>query len=258
MKRNLPKDEFGPVIQEIQHREIRVTKLKVVKAPAQSGLSGTMVVVIARAGSGVLPELRAALKEGGARLTKFHNRLLKQYRSAQNSQREDAVKAMVQAPVLADVRYGGNTLNSGIHVPQNIDCALAIFPYNGGQLAAEGFELVEYPKEGAKDRLEGIVLETAPQLNAAELAALRLVPASQLGRNVGVSLDCNTTWIAVVVTAVTLLGIGGLAAVAAAAKMEFGEEMHLTEAQIKRLGPAASARELLALRREALLGARVR
>ena len=254
MKSNLLKDEFGPVIQEIQHREIKVTKLKVVKAPAQSGLSGTMVVVLARAGSDVLPELRAALKEGGARLTKFHNRLLEQYRSAQRTSREDAVKAMVQAPVLADVRYGGNTLNSGIHVPQNIDCAVAIFPYNGGKLAAEGFELVQYPKAGAKDRLEGIVVETAPELSAVELAALRLVPASQLGRNVGVSVDCETTYWALAFLGAGLLGIGLLGT---PGSVVLGQETHLTETQIKRLGPAASARELLALRREALLGAKV-
>jgi hypothetical protein len=270
MERTLLKDEFGPVIQEIQHREIQVTKLEVVRAPLHGGapafgVPGSMAVLIARAGSGALPELRAALKEGGARLTKLHSRVVEQYGSGHSSSREAAVKAMVQAPVLADIRYGGNTLNSGIFVPQHIDYAIAIFPFNGGRLAAEGFELVEYPKDGAQERLEGIVVEAAPELTEAEQSALSLVPPNQLGRNVGVSLDCCTTWWAVgfvtagLVGAVALGALGALTVIAVAGLtvVRLGSATHLSEEQIRKLGPAASARDLLALRREALLEAKV-
>src|SRR5262249_40590129 len=155
--------------------EIRVTKLDVVKSKAgHFGAPGTMTLVVARAGSGVLAEFRAAIKDGGVKLEKFRERLAKQYRSGRGS-RESIVKSMVSAPVLADVRYGGNTLSSGIFVPAKIDCAVAVYPYNGGRLSAAGFELVEYPKDGSKDRLEGIVVETSPELTAAEQAALKLV-----------------------------------------------------------------------------------
>lgn len=52
------------------------------------------------------------------------------------------------------------------------------------------------------------MVETAPELSAAELAALRLVPASQLGRNVGVSVNCETTYWALAAFGAGLLGIG--------------------------------------------------
>lgn len=257
---------FGPVIQEIQHREIQVTKLPVIKVRAgHFGAPGTMTLLVARAGSRVLAELRAAIKEGEAGLEKFRKRLAEQYRNAHGAPREAVVKTMVNAPVLADVRYGGNTVSSGIFVPQNIDCAVAVFPYNGGPLSAEGFELVEYPKEGSTERLEGIVVETSPKLSAAEQAALQLVPASQLGRNVGASLDCDTTWWAVglvgagLATAATVgaLAAAGVIGTAAVILFQMGREAHLSETQIEKLGPAASARKLLALRREALLTAKV-
>jgi hypothetical protein len=171
---------------------------------------------------------------------------------------------MAQAPVLADVRYGGNTLNAGITVPQNIDCAVAIFPYNGGRLAEDGFELVEYPKAGTSDRLEAVVVEVSPGLSAAETAALQLVPGSQLGRNIGVSLDCCTTWWAVGFVTAGLAGAVALGAAGAATlivvagitAVQLGRATNLSDAEIKKLGPAASARELLQLRREALLQAR--
>ncbi len=223
-----------------------------------------MTLVVARAGSGVLTEFRAAIKEGGVKLEKFRERLSKQYRSARGS--DDAiVKSMVNAPVLADVRYGGNTLNSGIFVPAKIDCAVAVFPYIGGRLSPQGFQLVEYPKDGSTERLEGVVVETSPELSAAELAALKLVPPAQLGRTIGTAISCRTTWWAVGLVGTglaTAATVGALAAAtvigtAAVILFQMGKESHLSEAQIKKLGPAASARQLLALRREALLSGKV-
>ena len=266
METRASNNEFGSVIHEIQSREIQVSKLEVVKAPADHfGAPGTMTLVLSRTGSGVLSEFRAAIKEGGAKLENFRKKLSEQYRATHGSHRESIAKTMTQSPVLADIRYGGNTLNSGLFVPQHIDCAVAVFPYNGGRLGAEGFELVQYPKDGSTESLEGVVVETSATLSAAEQAALKLVPASQLGRNVGASLDCDTTWWAVglvgagLATAATVgaLAAAGVIGTAAVILFQMGRETQLSETQIEKLGPAASARALLALRREALLGAKV-
>lgn len=270
MPESVRNHDFGPVIQEIQRREVQVTGLEVVKAPMHGrtyalGVPGTMSVIVSRAGSGVLTELRAAIKEGGSKLAAFHQRLTDQYAQGRRASPEEVAKLLIHAPVLADVRYGGHTLNAGITVPKNLDCYVAVFPYNGGPLAREGFELVEYPKDGATERLEALVIEAAPELSPAEAAALKLVPVSQLGRNVGASLDCDTTWLAVGALAVgattaAALAVGNamtIIAIAAITAMQLGQAVHLSEDQIKTLGPAASARQLLAMRRQALLEARV-
>src|SRR5208283_702966 len=161
------------------------------------GLPGSMTAVICRSGSGALREFQAALKEGGTKFGKLHDRIMEQYRGGRSVSDAKAAKAMVEAPVLADVRYGGSTLNSAIFLPPHIDYAVSVFPYNGGRLAPEGFQLVQYPKDGSSERLEGIIVAASPELTPAEAAALRLVPVSQMGSSVGTAADCETTYWAV-------------------------------------------------------------
>jgi len=253
-------DDFGPVILETENREMRVSKIEVVTAPRKGntpvfGIPGAMVAVVAPAGSKVLAGLRAGLKDGGPGIESFRNHVIENYKQGKPLDATAAAKAMIAAPVFADIRYGSRTLNSGIFLPDHLDCAISIFPYNGGRLAPQGFELVEYVKDGAGSSLEALIVEAAPELNEAEAAALKLVPENDLVRNVGVPLDCETTYWAVAVVGLAFAAAVGLI-VAVAISVFHMRATHLTEEQIKTAGPAASARALLRLRREALLNAK--
>ena len=97
--------------------------------------------------------------------------------------------------------------------------------------------------------LEAIALVHAPSLTRAEREALRLVPASQLELNIGKASDCwGITGIAV--AAVVVLLVVAIATLGCAAI----DVKPLTDPQIAKLGPEATARQLLALRRDALDG----
>jgi hypothetical protein len=262
-------DPFDRVIQDEQRRSIRTTRLDVVdnhpKGRSKNpvfGLPGTMTLVVGRKGSGALEEFRAALGEGGDRLVQIQKKMAVKYEAlAKQSQTADsAVKKLLAEPVIADIRYGGVVLNSGIHLPRGMDLAVGVLPYNGGRLAREGFTLVEHFKEGSDAALEAVVVEAAPDLSAAEKAALKLVPPDQLSRNVGTALSCRTTWIAVTVVGATLVGIVAIGAlnaatviaIAAITAAHLAKPVHITDEQIAKLGPAASAREILAMRRKAV------
>ncbi|HEY0758934.1 MAG TPA: hypothetical protein VGD59_06735 [Acidisarcina sp.] len=255
------KDNFGAVILEAENRKMRVSKIEVVTVPRDGktpifGIPGAMVALVAPTGSKVLAGLRSGLKDGGSGIESFRSHVIENYKQGKSLDSAATAKAMIAAPVLADIRYGTRTLNSGIFLPEHLDCAIAIFPYNGGRLAAEGFELVEYFKDGASANLEALIVASAPELNEAEAAALKLVPENDLVRNVGVPLDCETTYWAVAVVGGAFATAIGLF-VAVAISVFRMQATHLTEEQIQKAGPAASARALLRLRREALLDATV-
>jgi hypothetical protein len=179
---------------------------------------------------------------------------------------ESSLRLMADEPVFADVYYGGAPLNRGLFLPKGVELAVTILPYNGGRLTSDGFSLVEFYKEGSNEGLEGLVVRSDPPLTAAERAALRQVPAGERGRNVGPALpSCRTTWWAVGVVAATLATAAALQVAAAAGVTWTGaiaitggmlrsgrEPEHLDPQEIAQLGPAASARRLLALRRDAI------
>ena len=255
-------DDFRPAHDEAQARPVRVTKLEVINNTPKSatavhhvGAPGTITVFVARKGSGALDDVRATIAEGDDRVDRLMERLKKgSDRTRANSDRE-FVEMMLRAPVFADIRFGGDILNRGLFLPPQTDLIFTTFAYNGGRLPRDGFSLAEHYRDGSKVALEGLVVRVDPALSPAEKAALRLVPQDQLGGNVTVAMRCRTTWWAVGFFTAGLVGIGLLAAAACAVgfPVTAGQGVHLTAQELRRLGPSASARKLLAMRREALL-----
>src|SRR6266566_5905468 len=188
---------------EAQARPIRLTNIEVIDktSPAQNaffGIPGTLTVFIARKGSAALHELREALKTGGEALKQLYRKVGEQAVQVERWTLEEAVQATIQAPVFAELRYGGATLAQGLSVPEGLDMTTVLFlPYNGGRLAQEGFILAERFKEGSDAALEALVVRVDPPLTEAEKAALQLVPPDQDINNVGLNRWCDTTWIAV-------------------------------------------------------------
>jgi len=259
-------DRFRGVIEDAQNRAIRVSKIEVIsnKAPGAKekptfGLPGTMTVFVARKGSPALADLRQAIREGNEATSRMREKLINQYTRIPKSAK-GLPEQIMSAPVFADIRYGGMTVNSGVFVPKGVDMAVIILPYNGGRLASEGFTLVEHHKEGTEQQLEAVVMRADPELTDAERAALNMVPKEQLVRNVGVALRCDTTWWAVglvaaglvTAAAVGVAGTAGLIATIALTACLLARDVHVSEAQIEKLGPAASARKFIQLRRDVL------
>jgi hypothetical protein len=259
-------DQSHSYFVEAQARPIRLTNIEVVDKTSLAqnaffGIPGTLTVFVARKGSAALHELREALKTGGQALIQLYRKVGEQALQVERWTLEEAVQATIQAPVFAELRYGGATLAQGLSVPQGLDMTVLFLPYNGGRLAQAGFILAERFKEGSDAALEALVVRIAPPLTEAEKAALQLVPTDQDINNVGLSDWCDTTWVAVAAVAAAAATPAAHAlvtdALAAAALALIGFtssalETHIPEETLRQLGPAASARKLLEMRREVL------
>jgi hypothetical protein len=235
-------------------RPIRVTKIEVLDSTSTPGSkvrpigpSGSIAVFVARKDTRALSDVRAAVAKGGESLEKVVEELRGKHPQKEINSVEEFVQRMISEPVFADIRYGGDVLNRGVFLPQGVELVVQFFPYNGGRLASEGFSLAEYYKEGSDAALEALAVRVPPHLTVAEKAALRLVPKDQLVHNVGVTPLCgHRTWWALAVG--VAIAVAGLIIVVSPV-----EEAHIDEADLKDLGPTASARKLLALRRDLLL-----
>ncbi len=237
-----------------ESRATRTSKLTVVdyRQPADGDLAlvapGTVTAFVGRAGSGSLAELRKALAGDVKVARALIARLTKQLERRKPMALSAAVEVLGKQPVFAEIRYGGRALASNLFVPAGLDLCVVAMPYNGGRVAAAGFALVEFLADDGDGALEALIVTSAPDLTAAERAALRLVPADQIGSNIGRAAMC---W---AVTAVTIAAVVVLATSFCISRVagRDPEERHLPEDRIKQLGPAASARALLALRRSIL------
>ena len=138
----IPSNEFLPAILEAEKRPIRISQVEVIDHTEQFrpdtlslGSPGTMTVFVGRKGTGAIEDVRAALTGQGD----IDKVLFKLRRFVLASTDRALVEMMLQQPVFADIRYGGDVLNKGIFLPNGFDLVLSVFPYNGGRLARDGF-----------------------------------------------------------------------------------------------------------------------
>lgn len=219
--------------------------------------AGSLNVLVARAGSGLVKKAKAAVAGGNDAFNAFLRPLVVQYTKKRSALTSDAMaRAILRQKAFGEVRYGGERVASGVFVPAEFDALPITLPYNGGAVLTNGLELREYLDDDLDEGFEAVALKVDPVLSAAERAALKLVPKSQLGRNVGAMSDCETTWVAVFVVAATLvaaftLGAAGAATVTTTLAIKV-KEVHLKDEVIKAAGPMASARMLVEKRREAM------
>ncbi len=252
-----------PVFAEAQSRPVRFTKVEVINPTLDKklkgltlGIPGSLILFMARKGSNTLDELRAAYREGGTRLVELSERVVEQYKGRVEVSVEEAVQATIRQPVFADLLYGGATLAHGLFMPDDLDVALLALAYNGGRLASGGLKLAERYREDSNAALEAFIVRTDPPLTAAERAALAKVPSDQFINNV-LAIECDTTWWAVAFATVGVAAAIGTIAVATAVATISPvpiNETHLSEEALIELDRRASARRLLEIRREALLG----
>lgn len=251
-------DTLGAAALEAESRPMRCSPIEILEYTPSSGDParqlagpGTVTLFLARKGSPVLDEIRAAAS--GGQDQQLTARLRAQSKGRTPLPLNRALEMLKAQPVFADVRYGGLTLASNYFVPGDAACSAVVLPYNGGRLARQGFTLVEHWRAADDSPLQAVALLHAPPLTAAEKAALEQVPADQLELNVGKSYMC---W---ALSAIALAALVTLAAICTyqpeSDDDHRGPGDHLDEDEILALGPAATARELLRLRRRKLEGA---
>jgi hypothetical protein len=207
---------------------------------------GTVTLYLAKRGAEVLSEVRRLAFSGGSdRL--LAARLMSQFDKRTVVPMERAAELLTEQPVFASVRYHGRTLAQSLFVPDDLDVCIVPMAYNGGTLSLDEFTLVEHVMPGADTELEAVALRHSPPLSPAERAALAAVPDDQCEWNVTSPMMCYA-----------LTGVTIVATVIAATSFCYQitkpaeDEPAISDEEIAAIGPSATARKLLAIRRQIL------
>ena len=143
------------------------------------------------------------------------------------------------------------------------------------QIWPDKSNLIEWVKKDDAPAYAAFVLKTSPPLTRAEKVALKRVPKSHRTVHIGSAYKCEATAVAAlsfgVAGAVGGAAIGGVVGgvagaiggaivgaavdagvVAALEGKQFGKHLHLSGDDIKREGPARSAKRLIEKRRQAM------
>jgi len=164
----------------------------------------------------------------------------------------ESMKELTADRTYADLNYGSKALARNLGLPNRIPFGTLTLPYNGGDLDDRKFELVEYTREGIKERLGAVIIRRPPVLTAAEREALDKVPADLLEINIGSSPLMPMTL--ALVTIAAFVAINAITLGPAPSSLAAQLRIELAEESIRELGPLASAQELLALRQRLLSG----
>lgn len=218
-------------------------------------LEGTVTLLAARHGSRFFVEIREALANNDRSAEDLARRMYRQYKGRKTTTLSKGIKSACAEPVLADVLHGDMLLVESLFVPRDLEVAFIPLPYNGGRFADGGLRLVEHPLSEDVESLDILALAHAPSLSKAEQAALAQVPPEQYALNIGDPLGpraCGTgLLVAAVVVEVAVVAV--TFAITGSIDMEHMD--HMSAGELKKLGPAASARQLVQMRR-AFLGRR--
>jgi len=211
-------------------------------------IKGSIMVFWARPGSDVISRLGAAYTSGDlATLQEVGDVIERQLADEPIPTLDDAAAAALASPMHFEVRYGSKVLAHTLSLPEGAEIGLLVLPFNGGAIEDADFALVQHHRGGETVEYPTLVVKVPPALSAIEIEAMRAVPSEQVGIHIGDSMCCPAAT-ALVLVAVALATHAGI-------WQEMGDEMnkvHLSASQIKRLGPLASAQELVAVRREIL------
>jgi hypothetical protein len=234
---------------EAESRFIRHTSVPIVEysttTETSKGLvlapAGSVMIYVAHKGSDVMRQLRDIKKNGD---TEIAQKLYDQFKDRPLLTPDKAWMLLENSPVFADIRYGGRTLATNVFIPNGLEAVWVGCPYNGGKLAVSELTLVEHYKEDSQSAYEAVALMHRPDLTAAEAAALKAVPESQLELNLAPNGSCCDS-----VTDVLQVIIAATFAIMCNSPIP---DFTIYESDIKKLTPTAAAIQLMNVRREAL------
>lgn len=241
-----------PAAMEVEARPSRATPIEVLyyrpthsDYPGLLAKPGTVTLFVAKQGAAILPRVRRAVESGTDDDRVIAGQLTAQFRQRSMVSIEEAVATLLRQPVFATLRYGDRTLAQNLFAPDGLDACVVPMAYNGGYVDEHSFKLVEHFLPDSDERLEAVAVVHSPPLTPAERAALRAVPPDQREWSIGQPMACYA------ITAVTIVAVV-IAATYACPGIVEPEAM--PEKEIKAIGPAATARKLLAIRRRVLEG----
>ena len=244
-------------MQAIKHsRPLRYSNPKVLTYDGEDTpliREGSVTVFFAKKGSAFLKEVEGTFGTKDKNLQRLAVRELSRSIWQDLGKRkgytvEESLKIISEEPVVAEARYGSKQLADNLVLPSGVDFGIVVLPYNGGILHDEDFQFVEYFEHdvhvpGSGLEFEAIIVKRRPNLSKLEEDVLSLVPDDLLEMNIANAVSPGyCVAIVLVITVLTALG---------EACMTTGQDVReLPPEEIQALGPLASARELLNLRRQ--------
>jgi hypothetical protein len=244
---------------EAANRPIRRRELEVVdyqpadpRPETHLALEGTVTLLAARSGSRLMAEIREALATKPSKTEDVAKKLYLQYKKRKQVPLARGVKTAIAQPVFAHVLHGNLVLLENLFVPKDLEVAFVPFPYNGGALAETGLVLVEHPVSEDAEPLDVLVLRHTPELSKAERAALEKVPAEQRALNLGRGPGIQACSVALLVVAVVVEVAVVAVTFAITGSIDLRHMDHIDPAEIKKMGPAKTARALVEKRRQFL------
>ena len=212
-------------------------------------IKGTVMLCWAQRGSKFLKTLEKAYTVGDERALQKLSETFDGWRKERKVVSvERAAEVIVDAPVHFDFLYGNKTLASFVTLPAKMEFGAMGFAYNGGKLCDGEFKIVDHYNAFERAGYDTLIVKIPPDLTQIEEEALEAVPETQLGLNLGDSAICpGITVIVLIVVALVTCANGGCDRL----RDELAR-VSLPESAIKQLGKVASARQLLAMRREVL------
>jgi len=205
---------------------------------------GSVMVYVAHRSTGLVRKIADIASSQSPADTEMAEYLYKQYEGRRLLSPHRAWRLLQSASVFASIRYGGSTLARNVVIPTGAEAVWVASPHNGGQLEPKELTLVEHFKEESSDALEAVALRHVAPLTPAERAALDAVPADQLELNLGAAGSCcdSVTDVLQVVIAATFAIMCGNPI----------PDPHISEQELVRLSPTATAIRLMQIRRDAL------
>ena len=212
-----------------------------------SPVKGSIVLFWGQPDSDAIPQLERAYATGDNRtLKKLSDAATRQMARRPVASLQDGVDAVLNSPTYFDVVYGSKVLASSLVLPEGVEYGAIAFAYNGGEINDDAFRLVQHTAGKSDVEYRTLLVKVSPDLTEIEREALRAVPIEQSFVNIGEASMCPAATVALVAIVVALVTQAGV-----------WEEMRtrldqvtLSDAQVERLGSLATARELVALRRE--------
>jgi hypothetical protein len=241
-----------PVALEIEARASRATKIELLDyRPTHQDYTGflakpgTVTLFVAQRHAEILGRIRRATTSAGGEDRSIAADLAAKFNQRSMVSLEQAVATLTREPVFASLRYGDRTLAQSLVAPEPDDVCVVPMAYNGGYLAENSFKLVEHVIPDSNAELEAVLVRHVPPLSLAERAALQAVPLDQREWSIAQPMACY----AITAITVTLVLAGATYACPGIAEPE-----PLPDREIKKIGPSATARKLLAIRRRILEG----
>lgn len=221
-------------------------------------LPGTLTLFVAPKESVELKRLRRAYFERDRKyLSELTANLDAERRARKPLSEESLADALIAADAIADVYYASKLLQPNITLIEDRRLELISFPFTGGEIDDSRLTAKQFLLGETSHPLDMLVVKHFPVLSAAELDALRLVPAELRDMNVDPYAHVMATPATLIVAtiAATAMHTPFLGIVASIADLRSKlKDTSIASDRIRNIGPAASVRELLAARAAVLRG----